>query len=160
MKRSLFALSLAAGLGATSGAFAQSHEHGHAHDGHAAPAAPAKPAAGKKWASDAPLRKGMETIRALTTSSLHKAHEGKLTAAEYAALGSQVDGEIKTIFAQCKLAPEADQALHGVLAQMMEGSKIMQAKEGKPVNGLMKIVSGLNQYGELFEHPGWKSVQH
>jgi hypothetical protein len=140
------------------GALAQTHDHHHGNHG----AGGAKPGLnqGKKWETDAPLRKGMESIRDTLQSNMHKVHEGKVSAADYAAMGTKIDAEIQGIFANCKLSPEADQVLHGVLEPMMSGTKMLQGKEGKPSAGYMKLMKAVNEYGTLFNHPGWKNVSH
>jgi hypothetical protein len=140
-------------------ALAQEHDHA-AHEKHgAAPAKPAQPAAGKKWATDAPLRKSMAAIRALVQTNLPAVHAGKLGDAAYAALGKQIDGEIAAIFQACKLAPDADAALHEILLPMMEGSQALQAGGARQA-GFVKILTHVNAYGERFDHPGFEPVRH
>lgn len=153
LKTTLFASVL--GLALATGAQAQSHNH---HAGHGVTTPAAKPHHGAKFATDAPLRKGMETIRSLVADNMHRAHEGKLTRAEATAIGKKVDVEIQKIFSECKLEPAADQTLHGVLTKMMEGSKELQANEA--AQGLMTLMKGLNEYSALFDHPGFKKITH
>ncbi len=144
------------------GAMAQSHEHGHEHDhGHPGAEAP-KPKLdhGKKWKSDAPLRKGMEAIKSIVVTNLPRAHAGKMSDAEFEAMGKKVDAELAEIFANCKLAPDADQVLHGVLAQIMQGSRVLRSGEGKRTAGVVQMIKALNEYGTLFEHAGWTDVKH
>jgi len=114
---------------------------------------------GKKWATDEPLRKGMDEIRALMVGKLDAIHKAKLTPAEYKALGAAVEQQVAGIVAQCKLAPEADAMLHLVVADLLAGTDVMQGKaKGQPAQGAHKVVTAANSYGRYFDHPGWKGV--
>jgi hypothetical protein len=90
----------------------------------------------------------MAAIQALVAPGAH-AHHARITDADYTAIGQKVDVEIQKMFAECKLAPDPDAALHDVLAQMMAGSKLMQAGEG--ARGAADISSALETYREIFE---------
>lgn len=152
----LAAAGLALGLSAGSlAADAHKHEHG---------AAPAKLELnnGKKWATDAPLRMGMEDIRKLMEASLHAIHEGKLSAAKYGALAKQVNAEVGGIVANCKLDPKADAQLHLVIADIGEGVEAMEgkAKKAKRQAGAVMVLGALEKYGAHFEHPGWQPLAH
>lgn len=130
----------------------------HAHDG----AAPAKTRLdhGRKWASDAPLREGMTRIRALVAPGLQRAHAGTMAPAEYAALAAKVDVQVGNIVANCKLQPEADAVLHGVLSELGSGTAAMAGKAAgtQPRDGLLQVAQALNDYGRTFEHPGFKPI--
>lgn len=129
------------------------HDHGHA-------AAPAKPLpAGKRWATDAPLREGMMQIRQSLEPKLEAIHKDKLGADEYKALAEHANKQVANIVANCKLAPEADAALHGIIAQIGEGSEAMAGKSKlAPRDGAVKIVQALDEYGRTFDHPRWKPL--
>ena len=147
---------LALGLSAGSlAADAHSHEHG---------AAPAKLELnnGKKWATDEPLRQGMQNIRKLMDASLHDIHEGKLSAAKYGELAKKVNAEVGGIVANCKLEPKADAQLHLVIADIGEGVEAMEgkAKKVKRQAGAVKVMGALEKYGAHFEHSGWKPLAH
>lgn len=150
------ALGLAAGSLAAEKA-APMHEHDHG-------AAPARLTLneGKKWSTDAPLRKGMESIRMLMEASLHEIHDGKLSAAKYGALAKKLNAEVGGIVANCKLEPKADAQLHLVIADISEGVEAMEgkAKKVKRDAGAVKVVGALEKYGSHFEHPGWQPLKH
>ncbi len=149
------ALLLTLGTGVT--AVAQSDAH---HDHPAAAAEAPKLKAGQKWETDGPLRKGMEEIKLLVEEALPKAHQGKLSAEEYAQLGKAVDTQVSALFANCKLPPDADAALHGVLVEIIDGSKTVKQPTGKRTPGLLKMMKAVNQYGATFNHPGWVGITH
>lgn len=126
------------------------HDHGHA----TTAAQPLKP--GQRWATDGPLREGMTKIRAALEPQLSAVHRGTLPAHQYQALAAQTEAQVGHIVANCKLAPEADAALHGILAQIGEGTEAMSGKSAlKPREGAVKLVAALDEYGRSFDHPGW-----
>jgi hypothetical protein len=167
------ALAVAAAAFAAGSAFAAD---GHAH---AKPAAAAQPAHdhgaghghdhavdrlalddGRKWPTDAALRDGMSRLRALTAKRIDAAHHGKLSTVQYAALARRVETEVGGIVANCKLEPRADAMLHLVIAELGAGADAMAGKAPgvKRVQGLLKVASAVNAYGEHFDHPGFEPI--
>jgi hypothetical protein len=151
------ALVAAFAFGAGAPAQAATDAHDHAHDA----ATPAKLALnhGKKWTTDAPLRQRMGEIRALMAERIPAIHAGKLSAADYQALGVAVEQKVGAIVAECKLPPEADAMLHLIVADLVEGADVMQGKAaGKPGDGAHKVAMAANAYGRYFDHKGWKPL--
>lgn len=99
----------------------------HGHDGAGAPARLSLDA-GKKWASDAPLRKAMTNVRNAMDESLDAIHGDKLSAAGYGALAGKIKGEVAYMVSNCKLEPKADAQLHTIIAAMLEGVEAMKAR--------------------------------
>lgn len=156
IRKLLAAAGLALGL-AAGGFAADAHKHEHGD-------APAELSLndGRKWTTDAPLRKGMENIRGAMEGALHGIHENKFSAAQYGALAKKVNGEVSGIVASCKLEPQADAQLHLVVADLIDGIEAMQgkAKQGKREAGAVKVLGALEKYGSHFEHPGWQPLAH
>jgi len=142
-----------AALAPVAGAAEQGHDHGHAS---------AKPLpAGKRWQTDAPLREGMSQIRGAFAPELQTIHKNKLTPDQYKELATKTEAQIGNVVANCKLPPDADAALHGILAEIGEGTEAMAGKSKmKPRDGALKVVAALDQYGKTFDHPGWKRLSH
>ena len=117
--------------------------------------------AGKKWATDDPLRQGMEAIRALVENALPAAHAGKLTAAGYDALANDIDSRIAYIVGNCKLDPKADEQLHIVIGELAGGVDMMKGKQPGQARamGVVNASQTLNTYGKYFNHPGWKAIK-
>lgn len=114
---------------------------------------------GKKWPTDEPLRKGMTVIREALAAKHDAIHKGKLASAEYKALGGTVETQVATIVAQCKLEPAADANLHLIIAELLAGADAMQGKsKTTPAAGAAQVVRAVNQYGQYFNHPGWKPL--
>lgn len=132
------------------------HAAGHAHE------APAKLELdhGTPWATDAPLRKGMEALRAAFAARLAAIHAGTLAPEDYAALGAKIEGEVATIVAECKLEPKADAVLHVIVAELLAAADVLQGGAPEaPVAGAHRAVIALNDYGRYFDHPQWQALQ-
>ena len=116
--------------------------------------------AGKKWATDAPLRKAMTTLSATVAATLPKAHAGKATAADYDALSREAKAQVVYIVQNCKLDAKADEQLHTIIADILNGAKIAEGKEAgaERAEGVVQIAQALNTYGKYFQHTGWKAI--
>ena len=117
--------------------------------------------AGKKWATDQPLRKDMGEIRKAVAADKKAIHAGKETGAGYEALAGKIEGQVSYIVQNCKLKPEADAQLHVLIGEMMQGVDILRGKdpESKRELGVEKIVTALNSYPKYFDHPGWQPLR-
>ena len=149
---------LAASVVLACGAYAAGPAGHHEHE--AAGLSALKLDAGRKWATDAPLRKGMMEIRNAIAADKETIHAGRMNAAKYDALAKKVDGHVAYIVENCKLPPEADAQLHLVLAEMTQGLDAVKGKD-KKVNrraGVEKIIASLAAYNRYFDHPGWKRL--
>jgi hypothetical protein len=132
----------------------------HSHEG--AESQTLKLNAGKKWATDTPLRKGTTEIRDAIAKEKGAIDAGKLGDAGYDALANKIDAQVGYIVTNCKLPPEADAQLHLVLAEIMHGSSAMKGQEKGVARqtGAKKIVVALDAYSRHFDHPGWKGLAH
>ncbi len=143
-----------AGLtGAGNAVAADDHDHGSA-------ATPLQLNAGSKWETDVPLQQGMLKIRAAVEGDLPAVHAGKFSDAQYQALGGAVEQQITYIVENCKLAPQADAVLHGVIAELVDGVDVVTGKKAVSdrSKGVVHLVKALDNYGTYFAHPGWRPV--
>jgi hypothetical protein len=104
---------------------------------------------GRKWQTDAPLRQGMENIRAALSEGM-----------TYEALAAEVRSEVAGIVQNCRLEPAADAQLHVVLIQLLAGAEAMEGKvpgENRR-DGAERIGKALNAYGGHFDHEGWRDL--
>lgn len=131
-----------------------SHEH------HAAGLTALKLNAGKKWATDEPLRKGMEEIRNAIAADKETIHAGKMSAAKYDALAKKIDGQVVYAVQNCKLPSDADAQLHLILGEMTHGLDAAKGKDKKISRraGVEKIIASLTAYDKHFDHPGWRAL--
>ena len=146
-------------LAGTGGAMAAA-DAAHSHDGDGS--AQLELNHGKKWATDAPLRKGMGNMRATMVGALSAIHDDKLNAAGYKTLADRIETEMAYVVTNCKLDPAADAQLHLVLAQLGDGVTKMKSPDSAASRkeGAVTTVQTLNAYGEHFDHPGWKALTH
>lgn len=142
---SLIRLLLMLGLaGACSTALAQGADHAHAHAAPVDTAVDATP-----YATDAPLRAGMAAIQDLLRA------ERPADAAAAAALAIAIQARVQQLFAECKLAPAADAALHGVLAQLLDGAAALRA-DYRDETAWARLESALTLYAERFDDPRFR----
>lgn len=127
----------------------QSAEDRHVHEdihSHASPTA-GVPAPKGGWASDAPLRQGMRAILDAVVAAVREGSGGK-------ALASELRGQISYLFANCKLEPEADAALHVILADLLRSAqRLDDGASAKDEHDALH--AALKTYGQRFQHPGW-----
>jgi hypothetical protein len=140
IRQGAVALAAALAFAGPAAAAGESHEHGHG-------AGEAKLVLdhGKKWQTDAPLRKGMENIRAVLA-----------TRQKPEALAELVNAEVAYIVQNCKLPEDADAQLHLLIAELLAGTDAMKGEH--PREGTERVAKALDQYGEFFEHPGWRKL--
>jgi hypothetical protein len=134
---------------------------GHKHE-HGVEAAKLQLNAGKKWETDAALRQAMGNIREAMAASLHEIHENKLSKKGYAALAHKVESEVGDIVANCKLGSKADEQLHLIIAELLEGAGEMtgKTKKVKRQSGAVRVIGALEKYGAHFDDAGFKPVAH
>lgn len=149
---SLFLCAFAAASPTLATAAAAAHDHGAA-------VGQLQLNAGKKWATDAPLRQGMGSIRQAMAHSLHAIHANRMTDKEYAALSLKIKRNVEAIVAGCKLPPDADAQLHIVVAELLDGAEQMAGKP-QPMDGAIKVIGALDNYGKYFNDPGFKPIRH
>lgn len=107
---------------------------------------------GKKWETDAPLRKGMQSIRNVVKKA-EKAFQSKtMTQKEGKALGSHINKQLMYMVENCELQPKADAALHVVIGEMMQGIGVL-SKAPSSEGGFPRIHKALQKYPKFFDHP-------
>jgi hypothetical protein len=117
---------------------------------------------GRKWGTDEALRAGMSRIRSVIEPQLVAARADQLTRAQYRELANQVETEVGSIVANCKLEPKADAMLHLVIADIVAGTDAMAGKNPKerPARGLVVVAQAVNAYGSHFDHPGFTPIRN
>jgi hypothetical protein len=146
-------VALGLALGATALA-AEPHSHGHT-----SAAVQLRLDHGKKWQTDDVLRRGMSKIRSASAAALPAIHNNTFTPAQYGALAADIQAQVDDVVANCKLSEEADQQLHLVLEQIIDGVAGMKVATGRD-QGAAKIVRALALYGEYFDHAGWRRLAY
>lgn len=127
-------------------------QEGHQH--HAPPAAVAHDmSSAQKYETDAPLRKGMREIRAAVDALGHyeRGHMGPEQATGFA---TGVQEQVSYLIANCKLDPQADAALHGIIAKLSAGAQSLKA-DPTDTTAIPRMREALQQYTHQFNDPGW-----
>ena len=132
-------------------------DHG-AHDAHAAHGGPGAPEGlvlneGRKWATDEPLRKGMENMRALAAQA---GPASTMDDAHAAALADGLRAQVNYLILNCKLEPRADAVLHVLIGELLGGASEL-ADPPTRARGVAAIERALQHYPQYFDHPGWTS---
>lgn len=157
LNRSLAAAGLALALGGSlllAAPLHAQHEHAHEHEAHATAGLTLN--TGARWATDEPLRIGMQRIRDAAAPAL-AAGPHSLSKDAATALAVAVREQVSYLVANCKLEPKADAVLHVLIAELLGGAEALE-QDPHAQGGLPRIEQALRQYPEYFEHAGWAPV--
>lgn len=114
---------------------------------------------GKKWETDETLRQGMDNILQVMTINQEGIEKERLSAQDYQRLAEAVDKNVADIVKNCKLTKEADAAFHTVvLADLTQSTQLMRTSPKIQAQrvGALGVLQSLRNYGEYFQHPGWR----
>jgi|SRR5690606_6437556 len=159
MKRKWLGMVLAGAMAVGSLAGAPAHAADHAHEhAHADTTQMLVLNNGEKWASDQALRDSMTKIRESIGANLPAIHDAKQTA-PYEALGREIEAQVANIVQNCKLEPAADEVLHAILAEMIQGNEALQGKDPQVerIDGVKRVMRSLELYADHFQHPGFEA---
>ena len=147
MRPTILSLGLIALLGLPAlSAGAQEHVH-------AAPAASASAAAVQRYATDATLRQQMREIHGVVQALGHH-QPGPLTPDVAARLSDQITGHVNTIIVNCKLPPDADEALHHIIGPLLQDASALKA-DPRRLDAIAGMRKALDQYAQQFDDPGF-----
>ena len=127
----------------------------HNHDTHAASGLSLDH--GKKWQTDAPLRKGMQSINDAVKKAVPAFHHDVLTSKEAEQLAKQVNDQVTYLVTNCKLEPQADAVLHVLIGELLSSAEKL-SKDPLSNRGMPGLVKVLQLYPVYFDHQGWKGV--
>ena len=148
-------LLLLAAIVATTAIAALPAQAQHSHQ-HPAPAtAQATPV--QRWATDAPLRTGMAKIRTAVDALQHyeRGHMGPEQAVE---LATQIQQQIAYLVANCKLEPQADAALHVIIAELGASAQALK-DDPSDLSVIPAMRQALQHYPRQFNDPGWAAEE-
>lgn len=131
----------------------------HAHHAHGAPAAAPDGAMlpeGAPWPADEPLSRGMARVRAATLALEHAAHV-PLEPAQARDIAAELRSATQMMFAECRLAPAPDAALHPLLATVLEAAGRLDG--GFDAGALASLQTVLARYPRLFDDAAWSASQ-
>jgi hypothetical protein len=131
------------------------HQHSHAADEHTASGLSLDQ--GKKWETDAALRRGMKSINDAAMEAVPAYHHDELTKADAEKLAKHIDQQVSYLVANCTLEPGADATLHVLIGDLLTAAARMSNDPLSP-QGLPNIVKALQQYPDYFDHQGWHKM--
>lgn len=142
MRSSMLLVALIAGLGLVAPqAGAQHHDH------HSAAAAAPVPA--QRYMADAPLREHMGGIRSAVAALEHGEH-GHLDAAQVRVLAEGIQAHVRGIVAECKLLPDADAVLHGIIAPLAANAEKLKS-DPQATGAIAPMRAALETYDASFD---------
>jgi hypothetical protein len=100
----------------------------------------------------------MSAIHAAFEADHPAIHAGTETNERYAALAAQIESQVNSIVANCKLPPEADANLHYVIADLLQGVSLMRGADPQRSrhDGAARVHGALRAYPQFFDDPDWK----
>ena len=118
--------------------------HTHTRPGHELEA-PAE-----RWHAEAALSAGMGQLAEL--SEQLSALQSDAEPAQLDLIGVSIEKTVQRMFAECRLAPEPDAALHGLLAEVLDARHALQKDRGA-ISAKISLDSVLARYREWFIEP-------
>lgn len=146
MRPVILSIALVAALGAAAPqALAQSQTH------HASAAASTAPE--RRYATDATLRQQMREIRG-EVEALGQYERDPAKPEVAARRAGQIIGHVNTIVVNCKLPPDADEALHLIIGPLLQHAAALQA-DPKRLDAIPPMREALAKYASQFDDPGF-----
>ena len=114
---------------------------------------------GRKWATDASLRRHMDEIRIVLAQHREPILRDKLTVEQERTLARVIENKVASIMTDCDLEPRADANLHLVMAELVQAADILNGKaRQEPRLGATRAVRAAQMYATYFDHPGWSPI--
>ena len=134
---------------------ATGHDHGNAET-----AQKLQLDAGKRWATDAPLRKAMGTINENMRQALPAIHANTLAETQYVQLAEDVRAQVDYMFKNCKLSAEADTQLHQIIVQLLAAADKMAGAPTVRRDGAISVLAALKSYVRYFADDDFTPIAH
>lgn len=112
---------------------------------------------GSKWATDEPLRIGMQRIRDMAESSASTGSHRRIASEQAKQLGAGVQEQVVFLINTCRLEPKADAVLHVLISDLLKGAALLEA-DATADEGFVIILHALELYPLYFEHAHWMPV--
>lgn len=152
-----FAVTIAAAplllLSAMAAPFAHAQD---GHDHHAPAAAVSQEIPAKRYATDAPLRKGMAGVR-VAVDALGHYERGHMGAEQAVTFATGIQEQVAYLIANCKLEPQADAALHGIIAKLGAGAQALKT-DPTDMAAIAPMREALADYRRSFDDPAFETA--
>lgn len=107
--------------------------------------------AAPRWQADEVLESSMEHVQAAVDGYAHFEH-GHMNREQAGILADLIDGRVRTIVENCRLAPAADAALHEVLHALIEGAAALK-RDPTSASAIASLREATASYRRLFDPP-------
>lgn len=113
------------------------------------------PAPAERWIADAPLREGMGRIQEALKELRHyeMGHMNEATALEFVAT---IQDAGAYIFTHCKLKPDADAAMHSMLAPLLSAAQTLK-DDPHDIAAVAAMREAVAAYPRYFNDPDWSA---
>lgn len=127
--------------------------HQHAAAASTSPAVPAAPIPATRYTPDAPLRAGVRSVHR-TVAELAHAGQNPMSAALTKERATRIETAVAAMFANCKLEPTPDAALHGILLPLLGAAQELKANptDTAPIARMRDAIAAYPRY---FDDAGW-----
>jgi hypothetical protein len=109
-----------------------------------------------RWEPDAALSDGMGRLRREVIGLEHYQH-GHIGPGQAVVLAGDITRDVGFVVSHCTLAPDADAALHPILAELMRGARAIQA-DPADLSAIAPMRIALQRYPVLFDDPEWNAA--
>ncbi|MCQ4296799.1 DnrO protein [Pseudomonas stutzeri] len=127
----------------------------HDHSQHAQPVVATKATHGERWSTDVALREGMTRIHEAVQRSMPDNPGQPVSDESAASLQRDIEAATSYLIANCELPEAADNALHGLLIDLLKGAEALSEPEQRE-SGLQRVLDTLERYPQLFAEPVWR----
>ena len=152
MKSVYLGIVLACSLGLAAAAQASPQPSHEEHAGNAA----SMPVPAQRYATDAPLREGMARVRTALDELRHY-EMGHMPRAMALQRVDTIEEAVRTMFSHCKLAPNADAALHSMLVPLLAGAQALK-KNPADIAAIAAMRAAVANFPRYFDYPQWPAV--
>ena len=113
------------------------------------------PVPAERWIADAPLREGMDRIQEALQELRHyeMGHMDEATALGFVAT---IQDAGAYIFTHCKLKPDADAALHSMLAPLLSAAQTLKS-DPHDIAAVAAMRDAVSGYPRYFDDPEWSA---
>lgn len=129
--------------------FAQAQEHHHHEHSHAT-TAESDTTGDERFATDQALRTGMQQIRAAVTALEHLDTDRAQESRQVLEQADTIDRQVDYLIANCRLEPQADAVLHGIIGQLLSSSQALrEAPDDR--TALERLQAAVREYDARFD---------
>lgn len=131
------------------------HAHEHQHEAHSTSAPIAVPS--ERWATDAPLREGMQRVHQalLVLDHYPMGHVSQAMALDRVKIIKDAGAYM---FANCKLPESPDQALHDMLVPLLAAAQKLE-QDPTDMDQVKAMQDAVADYPRYFDDPSWSEAE-